>query len=266
MAKGSGYQTPTPFFMPAVADYCDLGLLLALPMTKRALIGGMWLLLLSFATEAQQIRDSTYVASAGNNAIQFYAQTIGSRSNLFNGIEYRDYVPLDEETPLLFSDVVYGSVVYDGERYDNVPMYYDIEKDVLLVSYPQGTKVQLLPERVSSFEMENRRFANLRDGKVSPGYYEVLYDGNMKFYAHRDKELKLRQNGNETSHEFDYTVKYYILKNGVYHTVKSKRSVLNLVSDRAKELKRSVRESKLKFGKNREKAITYILTRYEQNR
>lgn len=235
-------------------------------MIKRELIAGTLLLLSSFATEAQQLRDSTYVATAGSYAIQFYTQTIGSRSNLFNGVEYKEYVPLDEESPYLFNDVVYGSVVYDGEKYDNVPLYYDIEKDLLLVSYPQGTKVQLLPERVSSFEMDDRHFTNITNNKISSGYYEVLYDGNLKFYAHRDKEFKLRSSGTEALHEFDYTVKYYILKNGVYHTVRSKRSVLNLVSDRAKELKKSVREANLNFRKNREKAITHMLTRYEQKR
>ncbi|HZY81232.1 MAG TPA: hypothetical protein VFE50_17030 [Cyclobacteriaceae bacterium] len=208
--------------------------------------------------------DTTFVADARKNAIQYYTQTMGVQSHIFNGSEYREYISQRDEFPTLYDDIVNGNVKYAGELYENIPLTYDLQKDQVITSYTHGNKVQLLRDKVEYFDIGGHRFVRLNNNKVAEGFYDLLYDGKMKFYAKRLKVLALRINGNDADNIFEERVKYYILKNDVYHTVKSKRSVLSLVSDKKRDIKRTIREEKLKFGKTREQSIARILERYEQ--
>lgn len=208
--------------------------------------------------------DTTFVTDARNSAIRLYTQSVGVQSHLFNGSEYREYHSQRDEFPYLFDDVMFGGVKYGGEVYENIPLYYDLEKDQVVTSYTHGNKVQLLRDKVEYFDIGEHRFVRLNNDKVAEGFYDLLYDGKMKFYAKRQKVLALKINGNVAENSFEERVKYYIVKNGTYHTVKGKRSVMGLIRDRKKDMKRAIREEKLKFGKTREKSIARILERYEQ--
>jgi hypothetical protein len=158
-----------------------------------------------------------------------------------------------------------GGVKYDGEVYENIPLYYDLVTDQVVTSYTYGNKVQLLREKVEYFDIGTHRYVRLDNGKVAEGFYALLYDGNLKFYARRQKVLVLKFNGNDPENAFEERVKYLILKNDVYHTVKSKGSVMSLLKDKKKEMKRVIKEEHLKFGKDREKSIARLLERYEQS-
>jgi hypothetical protein len=231
---------------------------------KRPILLVAALALLSLNTAMAQQNDTTFLADAKKNAIRYYTQSIGVSSHLFNGSEYKEYKQQRDEHPYLYDDIMFGSVKYGEEVYDNVPLYYDLERDQLVTSYAQGAKVQLLRSKVEYFDIDTHRFVHLDNDKVAEGYYDLLYNGNMKFYVKRQKVLTIKMNGNDADNIFEQRIKYYILKNGVYHSIKSKGSVLGLMKDKKKELKRVLKEEKLKFGKNREKAVTRLLQSYEQ--
>jgi hypothetical protein len=165
---------------------------------------------------------------------------------------------------MLLDDVVSGNVFYDGELYPDVPLYYDIEKDLLLTSYPYGNKVQLLSELVRYFDIEHHHYVRLENKKIATGFYDRLYNGKMKLYARRTKVHLIKASLTETIHEFESTVKYFIEKDGVFHPVKSKRSVLNLMAAQKRELKKTIRDEHLSFSGNREEAIVRLLQRFEE--
>jgi len=223
-------------------------------------------MLCAFAANAQQLNDTTFVATAKERAVQFYTQTIGVQSALYEGSEYKEYIALRDEFPYMHDDVVYGNVKYNRELYKNVPLYFDLEKDQIITSYPHGNKVQLLREKVEYFDLDGHRFVLLQGQKVNDGFYDLLYDGKLKFYARRTKVrvLKVNSNGGDATRVFEARNKYFVLKNGVYHVVKSKRSVLALLSDKKRDLKRALRTENTKFGREREKTITLLLKHYEQ--
>lgn len=231
-------------------------------MTKPLFLIGITLLTWPSIAAAQN--DSTFVADARKNAIQLYTQSIGVQSHLFNGSEYREYVPQGDEFPYLYDDVMTGGIKYNGQVYENIPLQYDLEKDQVITSYPYGSTVQLIRSNVEYFDIEGHRFVRLDYDKVAEGFYDLLYDGKMKFYARREKQRVSRIYGNQAETYFDELVKHLILKDGVFYPVRGKRSVMALMKDRKKELKRALREKKMLFGENREKSVTLLLTRYEQ--
>jgi hypothetical protein len=232
-------------------------------MIKPLSLSGALLLLCPIVAAAQN--DSTFVADAKNSAIRHYTQAVGVQSHLFNGSEYKEYNAQGDEFPYLFDDVMFGAVKYAGEVYENIPLYYDLVKDQVITSYTHGNKVQLLRPKVEYFDIGGHRYVRLNNDKMTEGFYDLMYDGKMKFYVRHQKVLVIKINGNAPENTFEERIKYYILKNGTYHSVKSKRSVMSLLKDRRKEMKRVIKEEKLKFGKNREKSIARLLQRYEQS-
>ncbi|HMJ71044.1 MAG TPA: hypothetical protein VK508_19220 [Cyclobacteriaceae bacterium] len=235
-------------------------------MIKPSSIVVALLVLCVFSAKAQQTNDTTFVVAAKDNAVQFYTQTIGVQSRLFEGSDYKEYIAQRDEFPYLNDDVVYGSVKYAGEVYKNIPLYYDLEKDQVITSYPFGNKVQLLREKVEYFDIGGHKYVLLQNTKVQDGFYDLLYDGKMKFYVHRQKVpvLKVNSNGSEATRTFEERVKYFILKNGAFHTVRSKGSVMGLLKDKKKDLKKALRTEKVRFGQERERSITLLLKNYER--
>ncbi len=67
----------------------------------------------------------------------------------------------------------------------------------------------------------------------------------------------------QVDESFDQSVKYYIRKEGVYYTVRSKGSVLK-VSSPKKELARYIKRRKLDFKHAPEEAIVAVVRQYEQ--
>lgn len=63
---------------------------------------------------------------------------------------------------------------------------------------------------------------------------------------------------------FSQSVKYYILKEGVYHAVRSKGSVLKVFKSKKKELARYIKQQKLDFRHAPEEAIVSVVREYER--
>jgi hypothetical protein len=57
---------------------------------------------------------------------------------------------------------------------------------------------------------------------------------------------------------------FYIRKNDRYNAVHSKKSVFNLFSEHKKELRKVLRDQKIKFRKNREMAIVQMVATYDE--
>ncbi len=222
------------------------------------------LLSLVATTGWAQSADTTFIADARKSAVRVYTTTVGVGSQLYNGSEYKEYRSQKDEFPYLFDDLMFGDVLFSGELYEGVPLYYDLANDQVVTSYPQGNKIQLTRDKVEYFDIGGHRIVRLNNNQLSEGFYDLLYDGKMKLYARRQKVLITKINGNVAENDFELRIKYYLLKDGVYRTVKSKGSILSILKDKKKDLKRLLKEEKLKSKANREKAMARMLAAYEK--
>ena len=62
---------------------------------------------------------------------------------------------------------------------------------------------------------------------------------------------------------FDESVRYYVVKDGNFHVVKTKGSVLQVLSDRKSELKNFLRKNRIRYNDDREKAIVRLTEFYD---
>lgn len=211
--------------------------------------------------------DTLFLAQAKKRTLILYEDAIQDQSRLYNGNDYLIYFSKEEEHPYFGSDDwTDGSIVYWGELYENVPLLYDISSDQIVIEHVRGNPLRLHPEKVQQFTITDHTFVRLlRDdkNKIPDGFYDRLYEKNLKVYAKYSKTYRETLQAPKIISEFDASVRYYLVQDGNFHVVKSKRSVLQVLADRKSELKNFLRKNKISFQNDREKAIVRLAEYYD---
>ena len=211
--------------------------------------------------------DSAFVAEAKKSSIGRYNTSIGGQSHLYNGSAYTEYVSQNEENPYFIDEWIEGSVDYDGEFHDNIPILYDISLDRVIIDNQYSIKkVMLVDDKVSEFTIQDHHFVHLKDTPLPAGHYELAYDGNTKVYVRHKKTLQSRTVDYSIINQFEEKKLYYIYKDGKFLTVRGKGSVLKVLGDKKKELKKFARDNKLAFGNDRARDISRMAEYYDRNK
>jgi hypothetical protein len=219
--------------------------------------------LISFGQNSRA--DTLFVAAAKKNSIALYEKSISGQSHLYNGSAYTEYISQGTENPYFIDEYLEGSVMYDEEFHDNVPLLYDISLDRIVIDNAFSIKkVMLVNEKVAAFTIKDHRFVHLVKAAVPEGHYEIMYDGKSKVYVRHRKTLQSKRVDYSVINVFEEKKVYYIYKDGRFYSVKSKGSVLKVLETKKKELKKFIRDSKLVFGENRAKDIGRVVERYDQ--
>lgn len=214
--------------------------------------------------------DTLFLAAADQYQRTLYNSAIGGQSRLYNGTEHRDYISRNDETPYFgIDDWQYGFIYYDDERYDSVAMFYDLSRDQVITEHVlTGAKIELISKKISMFEINGHLFERLykdSSGVIGEGFYERLYDGGTDVYVRRTRILTSRPASNQIIYTFEEKNKVYLRKNDQYFPVRSKRSVLNVMDDKRSELRSVLKEKKIKFKKDRERAIVLMARTYDSS-
>lgn len=234
-------------------------------MTTRRLLIVSWVSFFHLYGFSQSLpADTLFIAKARQNEAALYSRAMVAQSHIFNGTEYRDYRPIKDEHPLFFVDWVDGSVFYDGEVYENIPLLYDLSTDNLITEhYSSRQKIELIDSKIESFRLQKYHFVHLRDDRLRKGFYELVYDGTTKVYMRRQKALQQSLAGTEIRRTFEEKELYYIFKQGNYYSVKNKKSVLGVLKEQKSELNKFIGKNHIRFKQNREKSIAQVAEYYD---
>ena len=213
-----------------------------------------------------QPSDTLWVNQAIAHAQGVYNEHIKGESLLYSGTDFKKYIPIGDEFPYYLSDDwIEGTLVYDDQRYNNIWLYYDLSIDQVLVeNYNFANTIQLVKERVHEFTLENHRFVNLMYLSNEPGFYEVLYEGKTKVYARHSKSFQSEIRFGELVNKFVKKTSYYILKENEFIPVSNKASVLQVFSDRKKEVNQAFRKYNLSFSDNKVQSLALMAEIYDQ--
>lgn len=218
-------------------------------------------------------RDTAFLAAAKNNALAEYAAALRTQARLYNGSKYLAPEHSLEEHPYFISpDWINGSVHYDGEYFEDVPLMYDLYNQVLIAEHrASGNPIRLVEEKLKHFTLEDHYFERIINDSVgnslpATGLYEVLYNGPTRILARRQQLLREQIINTEIETSYDEKSRYFLLVNGRFFPVKGLASALKLLADRKNDIKRFLRQKKLKFSDNRELALKSIAGYYDQMR
>tara|TARA_R110002051_G_scaffold167497_1_gene238149 strand:+ start:1909 stop:2649 length:741 start_codon:yes stop_codon:yes gene_type:complete len=162
-------------------------------------------------------------------------------TGLFNGLEYIEQYRTINERHKFFksSEFQTGSLVYDGQFYDKVPLKYDLYVDELLFNvgynYPYPTLI-LFTSKIKSFTLGESKFIQINNREAEhqmTGFYELLMVREPITLLKKNKKKRFKRiKGTTVYFEFDYENSYIINYQGNYFKVNSKKDIIRIWPDK----------------------------------
>ncbi|MEM1136302.1 MAG: hypothetical protein AAGI07_10725, partial [Bacteroidota bacterium] len=232
------------------------------------------ILILYYQTlSAQQstIAENTSKNEISNPAYDFttslYQDSIVVGPLIYRGDEYKYYNFRIEGHQFFYADEAFiGNVFFDGFLYKNVQLLYDIYLKQLVIEHDNlAYSISIENKLVDYFDLFGHHFVRLKEDSnrvISDGFYDLLVDGDVKFYVKREKSLQKTLENQRVIQWFELETRYYAYKDGGYHKVKKKGSILKLLQDQKKTLKTYLKKQKIYFGKDPENGLTETIKYY----
>ncbi|MBS1505616.1 MAG: hypothetical protein JSS79_03115 [Bacteroidetes bacterium] len=224
----------------------------------------------SWKGHGQVANDSMVVAKAKEATKEIYVQAMGAELGLYNGVFYKEFpeYPSDDGQPYYASAEWYnGTVFYDGIRYDNIPMHYDLVNDKLIIDHQfAAVKLELISRKVSYFDFEGHHFVwldNAAGGLMQAGFYEQHYDGKIKCYTRWYKKRIESIGAREVLVRYEEHRRMFIIKDNMPFTIKGKASLLKVLKDKKPLLQKYIRKANLDFYTHKAEAVANVLDYYE---
>ena len=222
------------------------------------------------------IFDSSAQTPAMQAAINYYHQFLSPESGLYNGSQYtyNTYYPftINEGNPFFFSkNFEVGSIFYNNILYENVPLLYDIIKDELLIKDPSKVYIMKLSNsRVRWFKLWDRTFVRLANdstanSSLKTGFYLLLHNGKISLYARDTKSFKENTASVQGLNKYVVeTTDYFIEKDNRFYKLKNKKSLLNVMENKRKEVTQFIKKNKLNLRKDKFNALTKVVAYYDE--
>jgi len=194
-----------------------------------------------------RIANNTYDKTA-KHLYDNYTLTVGKASQILNGPEYY----YDDKTrggdPFFGTQQFHdGSVIYDGNIFENLDVGYDIFRDELFISDGIIATLKLPQEKVAGFSLGNNTFIMIQNdtlwrNQLNSGYYHLLYNGELKVLAKRKKKIIPSSDG-QYRYMFEGADKLYVLKNNIFYPIRSKGALRKILADEKKPIREYYNEN-----------------------
>lgn len=221
------------------------------------------------AVNAQDsVADSTYSKAAYNNAVNYYYKYTDHQARLYNGFLHIGYShKIEGVAYYIDANWRKGTVVYDGLRFNDVNMLYDIYKDELVIQHFHRLMLTLHNEKVKEFSWDDNHFIRyLRDstqkGSPATGFYQVLYKGKTTLMAKRQKILEETVT-DVLEQKFIPKNFYYINRDNAWYSVKTFKELRSILKEHSKEIRQYLRKNKIKYRRERERALVLALQQFD---
>jgi hypothetical protein len=198
-----------------------------------------------------------------------YNPFIEKQSRLYNGIEHLGYAyKIKGHAYFLQRELSIGTIVYDELEFANVPMIYDLHKDQVIIQYLDAfSKVGLISSKVRSFSLLDHHFIRLQGDSASgspiiTGFYDEIYTGKTEVVVKRGKFIEeiVKE---EVEREFIETTTVFVQKEGKYYAIKTYKTLLTVLKDKAPQVKQYLRKNRIKFRKGPENTILKAVVFYD---
>ena len=220
---------------------------------------------------AQSSSGAQAPAAASNAAIGQFNKAIGQQSLLYNGPAYDpgrliknnpNYKDTAEANP--------GSIVYYGFAYKNIPLLYDIYQDVVASVWVDGeSKYSFLTDKVSEFNLMGHHFIRLSPDSagrkvLKGGFYDDVYTNKLQVLVKQVKIVHVTGAFVGPTDFYETHTYYYLKKGGLYYEISGEGDLLSVLKDHENELKKYIKDNKIKFSNEPEQAMVLLAGYYDK--
>lgn len=220
---------------------------------------------------SQSLENNSLTDLQVKNAIHLYNHFTAGNAPIYSGTEYLYYNFKMEGDPFFLTGRYTVAVVgYEGRIYDSVSIFYDIQRNQLvLLSADSLSNIVLNNPLVDSFYLLRHTFISLNEDHkknlYNTGFYDLLYNGHIQLLARRIKTMRDVIEGLTIIRVFSSADRYYIYKNGLYYLVSNKKDVLSLFADKKHDINRMLHRDHLKLKrKTFGEALVKVTAFYDQ--
>lgn len=194
------------------------------------------------------------------------------KKSLLNGrIWHNKYSNTLNDQFFLANSFLMGSVTFNGKRFNDLDLQYDIANDELILSIDSYPVIIMNKEMVDSFSLAygTRTYHMVNFGNDTSaairGYANVLYNGPSALYVKYAKIFyPLGVDGRYNI--FVQEQRAYLKKLAEIVPVKGKRQLFYLLEDKKKEIRLYLRSNRLKILKNDPGTFVPVLKYYDSIR
>ena len=203
-----------------------------------------------------------------DNAAIEYLQTAGNQAALYYG-NLQEGLPRTSNHPYLKDDQYTKSrLSYHRVIYPEALLRLDTYRNELVIQSPELRNFVLSPEYVEYAELHGRRVIYFRrdslPGCPSTGYYILLHSGKHKVFERQTAALMQDSKSAVLDQYYSFTTNFYLLKDGVYYTIRNKKGLLKVLYPYKKELKRFISAHQWRFRHDAEELIAQTVSEYEK--
>lgn len=220
-------------------------------------------LLIQVRLEAQHQSSDLAISKASADHLKL----LGEHAAIYAGTEYVGYGQQINGTPFWGEDKIFGGhLVYQGVLYKDLPLFYDLVNDaVILRSFDKKYFIRLASDKISEFTLGGSLFVKNPFQAVSEAdrlFLQVLYQGKVTVYARREKVIVAASAGEKANSYFQQFNRYFIATADKWHTIKRQRDIISIFPDQKEALKRWISNQPYSFKKEPEtmlvQSISYI--------
>lgn len=211
--------------------------------------------------------------SALQHARQLYVNSLSQQAGIYSGPDYLGYPhPVKDGHPFFLSAEPFkGEIYYDGIQYKDIPMWYDLAKnEVIIQRYDNFSRISLHPERIRDFSISGHHYIKIDEAAsertgLAKGFYDQLYHKKSEVLVRRSKDFLINTNIDGVWVSFSNEKNAVFIRTGTeYKQVSSQKSVLQALGKYQKEIQADLKQTKIRFNKEREKAITIMVAYYDE--
>ncbi len=169
------------------------------------------------------------------------------------------------------NEPVNGTLVFKNKHYQVNGLKYDIVNDRLIfyMQYKNHTAgfISLDHNFIPEFRIYNSTFRYYKGLKnrfgfnLKEGYYQVVYDGKLKFLVRWEKSLSV--NDATEKNKYNENNRMYLLKNNKMLRIYNINSLLNKLNHNKRDIRTFIRDNNHHFNQSGVSAAFYILDFYE---
>lgn len=238
-------------------------------MKQKFFLPALMVICLSSSAQTESFDSSFYYTAVRNAQQSVFAQP-SSSSLLYNGAEYAGYGHGVLGHPFLFSNNFRpASLRYNGARFQDIPLLYDLVYDKLITPYRSNENpMELVNEKVGGFVIDGIRFERIGDDEPAtglregPGLYAIAFEKDRyALLVKYVKKIKIPAN-TEKQAFFEEHKTYYIRKGESYFRIEKKSDILQVFSEKKTEIRKQLNKTNLSFSKNPELLLKELLGFY----
>ena len=161
-----------------------------------------------------------------------------------------------------------GSVTYNGRKFSDLDIQYDIANDELILKIGSYPVIIMNKEMVDSFSLHFgiRNYHIINTGNdtsgVLKGYVNVLYDGPTALYTKYTKKiLPLAVDGRYDLFIQEHRI--YLRKGTEVEPVAGKRRFFELLADKKKEIRHFIKSGRVKVKQKDPETFVPVLKYYD---